>query len=67
MSEAVRYSWTQPCCEECWVERNPGREPVRLRVAELETCVYCGRNVRSGIYVRVNPATVPHPTLEKHD
>lgn len=62
-----RYSWTQPCCEECWAERNPNREPTRLRVAELEACVYCGHNVRSGIYVRVNPATVPHPTLEKND
>jgi hypothetical protein len=60
-----RHSWTQPCCEECWVERNPDRLPTRLRLPQIEVCVYCGRENWSGIYVRVDPATVPHPTLEK--
>jgi hypothetical protein len=62
-----RYSWTQPCCSVCWVERNPGREPVRMNDWSrfLETCVYCGSDTTSGIYVRIDPAVASHPTLEK--
>jgi hypothetical protein len=63
-----RYSWTQPCCEICWVDRYPGREPTRLKyeVREDENCVYCAAHTFSGIYVRVDPAEAPYPTLEKN-
>lgn len=61
----MTFSWTQPCCEICWVTHNPGREPHRLLVPEREECVYCAEQTYSGIYVRIDPATAPHPTTEK--
>lgn len=33
--------------------------------ADEETCVYCGKPTTAGIYVREDPATAAHPTLEK--
>lgn len=62
---ARRHSWTQPSCEVCFVDRNPGREPVRLREPEREVCVFCGQTTEDGIYVRVDPSTAEHPTLRK--
>lgn len=62
---APRYSWTQPCCNICWVTNNPGREPMTLQEAEREECVYCGEQTYSGIYVRIDPKTAPHPTTLK--
>lgn len=58
------YSWTQPACEACWAYHHPGREPSRLNepARESETCVYCGEQTRSGIYVRVDPGIAPYPT-----
>ena len=61
----IRYSWTQPCCERCWTERYPRREPHRLIVMEPEQCVYCAAITESGIYVRLDPAAAPYPTMEK--
>lgn len=61
-----RYSWTQPCCVDCWNERNPDRQAVVLRQAETEQCVYCGRWAQSGIYVRIDPADASYPTLRKN-
>lgn len=59
------YRWTQPSCLGCFAEHNPGRDPARLPKPEPETCCYCGESEASGIYVRVDPASVPHPTLRK--
>jgi hypothetical protein len=64
MSEK-RYGWTQPCCDSCWTDRNPDREAVRLKEPKKETCVYCGQETESGVYVRIDPAKAPHPSLEK--
>ena len=60
------YSWTQPCCDDDWIEHHPGREPTRIKpeFADEETCCYCGQVTVSGIYVRVNPHEVPHPSEE---
>jgi hypothetical protein len=63
----TRLSWTQPSCADCWRERNPDREPMTLIKTETETCVYCGASTTSGIYVRVDPALAPHPTLTKDE
>jgi N6-adenosine-specific RNA methylase IME4 len=41
------------------------RTPVRLRDPEDEVCCHCGRMTLSGIYVRVDPATVSNPTKLK--
>jgi ribosomal protein L24E len=30
----------------------------------VEQCAFCGRETKSGIYVRQDPATVPYPTKD---
>jgi hypothetical protein len=65
----VRHSWTQPICEGCWQIREPGHKvPVRLVKSEREReqCVICGHDTLSGIYIRIDPSTAPHPTRVKH-
>lgn len=57
-----RYSFTQPICADCYDRRYPGREPARVIDAELEACCDCARSANEGIYIRVDPATVAHPT-----
>ena len=54
-------SFTQPICEACWTERNPHREAVCVVDATEETCCLCGKRTASGIYIRIDPRTVPHP------
>jgi hypothetical protein len=56
--------WTQAQCEACWNERNPHRQAHRMRLPEPERCAFCGQPTTAGIYVRVDPATVPFPTRE---
>lgn len=60
----MRFGWTQPCCDECWVDRNPDRDPVRTLDAQ-EMCVYCGEETNSGIYIRIDPTVAKFPSLEK--
>lgn len=61
-----RYSFTQPCCEDCWTRAwGQHREPTRLREPEDEVCCHCGRMTLSGIFVRVDPSSVPNPTRLK--
>ena len=57
-------TWTQPVCEDCWYSLYPEREPTRLRQAEIETCCKCGIQTWSGIYIRIDPKTVPYPRNE---
>lgn len=47
--------WTHPICSACWEQREPNREPVRLREPEVERCCFCGKVHASGIYVREDP------------
>lgn len=54
-------SWTQACCERCWFERYAPRDPLRLVDPDEEICCFCGGPSSAGIYVRVDPATVPYP------
>lgn len=63
----MAFSRTQPACGECVDARFPNANPTPLREdkRELETCCFCGEETRSGIYVRVDPADVDHPTLTK--
>lgn len=84
MSTDVRLSWTQPCCERCWIDREGTweideaegfqylaalRQPVRMvrDEAVLERCSFCGGPTFIGIYVRVDPATVPYPAVKSDD
>lgn len=60
-------SFTQPICDSCWPPFSAGmsgviKEPVRLKVREEERCCFCNWWTESGIYVRVDPQSVPHPT-----
>jgi len=56
--------WTHSICEQCWVDKNPGREPHRVGWrqsrfnAQSELCCYCGREHKSGIFVREDPSSV---------
>ena len=60
------YSWTQAICDGDWDAYYPGMTATRFRpeVREQETCCYCGQPTTSGIYIRVDPRGVPHPTEE---
>lgn len=60
-----RYSWTQPCCDDCWDERNPDRPSPRRGQGTAEICCHCAGMTFSGIYVRVDPETVLRPTLTR--
>lgn len=63
-----RFSFTQPVCPGCWNERHPEKlvDPSKLEYAgESERCCDCNTWTRCGIYIRVDPTTVPHPTLTK--
>lgn len=58
-------SWTQPMCDACWIsERGRSAEPMRMTAPEIEQCAWCGRSTTSGIYVRADPTTVPHPAAD---
>lgn len=57
-------NWTQPQCGICWeLTYGPTRTPYRLvkEYRQREVCCTCGRRTRSGIYIRVDPSTVPYP------
>lgn len=43
---------TVPICDECWMQQEGDRHPVRLREPEPETCYACGDRTLSGIYTR---------------
>jgi hypothetical protein len=62
MTDGPRYSFTQPICADCWDAQNPGRVATRVTTGELEHCAFCAEPTVEGIYVRVDPATVPWPT-----
>jgi len=57
-------SWTQAICNNCWSEWYE-YEPFRTREPEVEICCYCGQETLSGIYVRIDPKTVPFPRKEE--
>ena len=67
MNDQPQYSWNQPCCLDCWAKYNPGRQPVRLRAAIREICVYCNYETLDGIYIRIDPAHARFPTTLRSD
>lgn len=67
MTSQASSSRTQPICNGCWTARNPDH-PSTVKIllrARSEECCYCAAPTRSGIYVRVDPAMVLHPTLHE--
>jgi hypothetical protein len=63
----VTWSWTQPACESCFRREYPRTIPNPLvdEYREVEICVWCGEQTRSGLYVRVDPSRVSFPTRTK--
>jgi hypothetical protein len=62
--EQKRYGFTQPLCNACWEEKNPGRMPVTVKDSTIEKCCLCGNSTKDGIFIRIDPKTVPYP-MEK--
>jgi hypothetical protein len=60
-------NWTQPICRACYAERHPDREPACFVDERPETCCDCGKQTTDGIYYRVDPRTVKHPTVDRED
>ncbi len=63
-------NWTQPRCERCWFD-DPENENIRIPVRvitddpyEWRICAWCGKPTVAGIFVRVDPRTVPYPEEE---
>lgn len=63
-----RYSWTQPACDTCFAGVHlDSADPSRIKeeFRDEETCCMCGVRIRNGLYIRIDPAMVPHPTPEE--
>jgi hypothetical protein len=59
-------NWTQASCVDCWDRNNPDRRSdpdAEYTNGAIEVCAWCGGKTISGIYVRVDPKTVPFPTM----
>lgn len=65
MSSHQDFRWTQPLCDECWDRDHPDHPSPRTSTGFAEQCCKCGQGTFSGIYFRVDPATVPYPSLLK--
>ncbi len=68
-SKPSAFSWTQPACDECFeaVKLKTGR---RHKVDHPQVCCYCKAACPSTAevaHVRVNPGTVPYPTIRKDE
>jgi hypothetical protein len=61
------FSWTQPCCSECWVglKLKTGRPTDDHGTPFF--CCYCRQGLDGDMryLIRVNPGAVPYPTLRK--
>jgi hypothetical protein len=69
----VKKFSAQAICEADWINRSAKWDgnrltslqmPVRLADPEIEQCAWCGEPTILGAYVRVETATVPHPTIK---
>ena len=63
------YSWTQPCCPECWngLKLKTGRAHSDTGTA---FCCFCRREIgraETKYMLRINPGSVPYPTVEKEE
>lgn len=65
IARATGKNWTQPICQDCWITRNPDREPVRVSLGDPENCCDCGEATNAGIYIRVDPRTVWYSRRER--
>lgn len=56
-------TWTQPLCMSCWL-RADSRHPARVPGDHSRICCRCGAATSAGIYIRIDPASVPYPSEE---
>lgn len=71
----MKFSWNQPICERCWIERDGNwtedgiRIPVRLSADQVKVCrcSYCGHPTFVGIFIRDDPDYVPYPCAEEDE
>lgn len=47
--------WTHIICRDCYAKEEPGREPVRVKNVDPESCCFCGKVTDEGIYYRYDP------------
>lgn len=50
--------WNHAICDSCWKQREPDREPYRLKQREIRRCCYCGVATLGGILLRQDPQEV---------
>ena len=63
---AAPLDWTQAVCSECWNERNPERQVTNAATIHVgDVCCYCGNEATTGIYVRIDPTTVPYSAVKR--
>jgi hypothetical protein len=58
-------NWTQPICGDCYAVRSPGRNPTCMSDPDARVCCDCGKTTSEGIFLGVDPRTVPFPEDEE--
>ena len=66
------FAWTQPCCVECWtgLKLKTGRADTSVNRSGTHFCCFDRREIlpSQGLYMlRINPGTVPYPTVRKEE
>ncbi|MEU0871635.1 hypothetical protein [Nocardia brasiliensis] len=61
-------SWkSQPVCVNCWQRAYPDRRTPDGEHGPRERCVMCGNETRSGLFERLDTASVPFPAGDDYD
>lgn len=55
-------TWTQPICLSCWGCLYPHLPRHQVRNDHSRICCRCGAATTAGIYIRIDPASVPYPS-----
>ncbi|UOW93140.1 hypothetical protein SEA_NOSHOW_73 [Mycobacterium phage NoShow] len=65
------FAWKQPVCTKCWVD-------IKLKTGNIDKaakmqhhfCCFCRADIMQGVdtyMIRLNPGTVPYPTVRKEE
>ena len=70
-SKRPPFSWAQPCCVDCWIrlKLKTGRIKPDWKRRHLHCC-FCRKDIPKLVdtyEIRINPGTVPYPTLRKEE
>lgn len=69
-AQKTKYSWTQPCCPDCWNSLKLKTGRADPSITSVAFCCFCKRQIGRAetIYMlRINPGTVPYPTIKKEE